>query len=433
MGSISRVILSPLVLMLIAVSCAAVASAAEVQDNANKDGVVNAQSQNKHARWKTLEGQAPLVIAHRGASGYFPEETIEAYRLAIAMGVDVIEPDLVVSKDGVLVARHDVTLNTSTNVADHPEFASRKRAGENGDGEPVAADWFVCDFTLAELKTLGAKSPNHPAAQVYDRLFHIATFQEILDLIKLKAKEAGSVIAVYPETKNPSYHLSLWKNGQIPARLEDTLMATINANGLNRRDALIFVQSFEPTSLQYMRSIGSKVRQVQLIDAYDVDFKTGNMIYGTDAAHRVYSQPTDWKLQGRSELFDSMLTRAGLAQIKTYADGIGPWKPMIVPVKCKLDAANNCMDLDGSGTFDGYPDSIQQPATSLVGDAHRAGLFVHEYTFRSEKGFYNVPFDAKGDPLKEYTTHFQLGVDGLFSDAADTALYARAKLDNSDD
>jgi len=387
------------------------------------------RTRDRHPGFGTLDGRPPMVIAHRGASGYFPEETLEAYRLAIAMGVDVIEPDLVVTKDGVLIARHDVTLNTSTNVADHPEFASRKRAGENGDGEPVAADWFVCDFTLAELKTLGAKSPNHPVAQAYDGLFRIATFQEILDLIKLKAKETGRVVAVYPETKNPSYHLKLWTGGQIPARMEDTLVAMINANGLNHRDAPIFVQSFEPTSLQYMRGIGSVVRQVQLIDAYDVDFKTGKMIYGTDAAHRVYSQPTDWKLAGRNELFDSMLTPAGLARIRTYADGIGPWKPMIVPVKCKLDAGGECMDLDGNGTFDGYPDSIQQTPTSLVADAHRAGLFVHEYTFRSEKGYYNVSFDAHGDPVKEYLTHFRLGVDGVFSDAADTALYAREKLE----
>ncbi len=376
----------------------------------------------------TLDGGPTLVIAHRGASAYFPEETLEAYRLAIAMGVDVIEPDLVVTADGVLVARHDVTLSASTDVADHPEFAARKRAGENGDGEPVAADWFVCDFTLAELKTLGARSPNHPAAQVYDGLFRIATFQEILDLIELKAKEAGRTVAVYPETKNPSYHLNLWHQGLIPARLEDTLVALINANGLNHHDAPIFVQSFEPTSLQYMRGIGSQVKQVQLIDAYDVDFKTGKLIYGTDAAHRVYSQPTDWKLAGRSELFDSMLTPAGLAQIKSYADGIGPWKPMVVPVKCKLDASGNCMDLDGNGTFGGYSDSIQQPATSLVPDAHRAGLFVHEYTFRSEKGYYNLPYDVMGDPVKEYLRHYRLGADGVFSDAADTALYAREIL-----
>ncbi len=379
-------------------------------------------------RLRTLNGRLPLVIAHRGASGYFPEETLEAYRLAIAMGVDVVEPDLVLSKDGALVMRHDVTLSQSTDVAAHPEFAARKRGGENGDGEPVAGDWFTCDFTLAELKTLRAKSPNHPAAQVYDGLFHIATFEELLDLIELKADEAGLHVAVYPETKNPSYHLSLTKAGRVPVRLEDALMAAIVKYGLNHRDAPIFVQSFEPSSLQYMRSVGSKVRQVQLIDAYDVDFKTGAMIYGTDPAHLVYSQPTDWKLQGRTELFDSMLTPAGLSLIAAYADGIGPWKPMIVPVKCTLDPAGGCKDLDGNGTFDGYPDAIQQPATTLVRDAHRAGLFVHEYTFRNEKGYYNVPFDADGDPVSEYLRHFLLGVDGVFSDAADTALKARDRL-----
>ena len=377
----------------------------------------------------TLDGSKPIVIAHRGASGYFPEETLEAYRLAIAMGADAIEPDLVVSKDGVLIARHDITLATSTDVASHPEFASRRRAGENGDGEAVAADWFVSDFTLAELKTLGATSPNHPAAQVYNGLFRIATFEEILDLIQLKAKETGKVATVYPETKNPSYHLALWRSGRIPARLENLLVAMLNARGLNHRDAPIFVQSFEPTSLQYMRGIGSRVKQVQLIDAYDVDFKTGAMIYGTDAAHRVYSQPTDWKLAGSNELFDTMLTPAGLARIRTYADGIGPWKPMVVPVKCRLDSSRNCVDLDGNGTFDGYPDAIQQRPTSLVNDAHRFGLFVHEYTFRSEKGYYNVPFDAMGDPVKEYLTHFELGVDGVFSDVADTGLYARGKFE----
>src|SRR4051812_47598192 len=181
------------------------------------------------------DSQGPLVIAHRGASGYFPEETLEAYRLAIAMAVDVIDPDIVLSRDGVLIARHDITLATSTNVADHPEFASRRRSGENGDGEPVAADWFVCDFTLAELKTLGARSPNHPVAKQYNGLFHIATFQEILDLIALKEKESGFRAAVYPETKNPSYHLALFHAGRVPVRLEDALMSAIIANGLNRR------------------------------------------------------------------------------------------------------------------------------------------------------------------------------------------------------
>ena len=376
----------------------------------------------------TLDGQAPIVIAHRGASAYYPEETLEAYSLAIAMGADVIEPDIVVTKDGALIARHDITLATSTDVASHPEFAARKRAGENGDGEAVAADWFVSDFTLAEIQTLGATSPNHPAAQKYNGLFKVVTFQQILDLIKQKAAETGRTVAVYPETKNPTYHFNLWKAGAIPARMEDTLVALIKSNGLNSHDAPIFVQSFEPTSLKYMRSIGSVVRQVQLIDAYDVDFKTGLMIYGTAPGNLVYSQPTDWKVAGLTKLFDSMLTPAGLADIKTYADGIGPWKPMIVPVKCTLDAAGACKDLNGNGTFDGYNDAVSQAPTTLVADAHKAGLFVHEYTFRSEKGgYYNVSFDNGGDPVNEYLQHYRLGVDGVFSDQADTALEARAK------
>ena len=378
--------------------------------------------------YTTLDGKQPLVIAHRGASGYYPEETLEAYALAFATGADVIEPDIVVTQDGVLIARHDITLSQSTDIASHPEFASRKRAGENGDGEAVAADWFVADFTLAEIRTLGATSPNHAAAKKYNGLFKVVSFQEILDFIQQKAKETGRTVAVYPETKNPSYHLALWKAGKIPARMEDTLVAMINAAGLNSPTSALYVQSFEPTSLQYMRSIGSRAKQVQLIDAYDVDFATGKMVYGTDAAHLVYSQPTDWKLAGLTALFDSMLTPAGLAQIKTYADGIGPWKPMIVPVKCTLNMASACADADGDNAFNGYADATQQPATTLVTDAHRAGLFVHEYTFRNERGYYNLPLDAAGDPVAEYLTHFRLGVDGVFSDFADTALEARARF-----
>lgn len=377
-------------------------------------------------QFKTLDGKQPMVIAHRGASGYFPEETLEAYTLAIAMGADVIEPDLVPTKDGVLIARHDITLAASTNVELHPEFASRKRAGENGDGEAVAADWFISDFTLAEIKTLRARSPNHAAAKVYNDQFLVITFQEVLDLIKQKSKETGRTIGVYPETKNPSYHLALFKAGKIPARMEDTLVKMIKDNGLNAKDAPIFVQSFEPGSLKYMRSIGSLARQVQLIDAYDVDFKTGAMIYGTEPGNLVYSQPTDFKLAGDKRLFDYFLTPAGLAEVKTYADGIGPWKPMVLPVKCTLDAANACKDLDGDGSFNGYADSTTQSPTTLVADAHKAGLFVHEYTFRSEKGYYNLPFDAKGDPAAEFLQHYRIGVDAVFTDQADLGIKARA-------
>lgn len=271
-----------------------------------------------------------------------------------------------------------------------------------------------------------ARSPNYDAAKRYNDQFQVVTFQEILDLVKLKAKETGRTVGVYPETKNPSYHLALFKAGTIPTRLEDNLVKILKDNNLNSKDAAVFVQSFEPTSLKYMRSIGSLVKQVQLIDAYDVDFKTGGIVYGTAPANLVYSQPTDWKLAGETRLFDSMLTAAGLAEVKTYAEGIGPWKPMVIPVKCTLDASGACKDVDGDGSFNGYADSTQQAPTTLVADAHKAGLFVHVYTFRSGKGYYNLPFDVNGNANAEYLTHFRIGVDGVFSDVADVGLKARA-------
>ena len=348
-----------------------------------------------------------------------------SYFLTIAMGVDYIEPDLVMSKDGILISRHDITLAATTDVATRPEFAARKKAGENGDGEAVTADWFIEDFTLAELKTLRSRSPNHTPAKAYDGQFGIVTFQEILDLIKTKSRETGRTIGVYPETKNPSYHLALFRAGKIPVRMEDALVNALKANGLNSKEAPVFVQSFEPGSLKYMRSIGSLARQVFLVGAYDVDFKTGAMIYGTAPGNLVYSQPTDLKLAGDKRLFDYFITPAGLAEVKTFADGIGPWKPMVLPVKCTLDTAGACRDMDGDGSFNGYADSTTQAPTTLIADAHKAGLFVHEYTFRSNKGYYNLPFDAKGDPAVEYLQHYRLGVDGVFSDQPDHGLKAR--------
>ena len=204
------------------------------------------------------------------------------------------------------------------------------------------------------------------------------------------------------------------------------MIKVLKDNNLNTKDAPVFVQSFEPGSLKYLRSNGVLVKLVQLIDAYDVDFKTGQIIYGTAPANLVYSQPTDWKLAGETRLFDSMLTPSGLAEVKTYADGIGPWKPMVVPVKCTLDASGACKDADGDGSFGGYADSTMQEPTSLVADAHKAGLFVHVYTFRSEKGYYNLPFDVNGNAVTEYLKFYRAGVDGVFSDVADVALKARA-------
>lgn len=358
----------------------------------------------------TLDGDKPLVIAHRGASGYLPEETLEAYQKAIDLGADAIEPDLISTKDGVLIARHDPNLAFSTNVAGHPEFAGRKRVDWLVDGEKQSG-WFAHDFTLAEVKTLGAISTDSERPQQFNGLYKVVTFQEIVDLAKAQSARLGRTIAVYPETKNPTYHRDLG----LP--IEDKLIAIINAAGWNSKTAPIFVQSFEPGSLKEMKAKGLNTRLIQLIDADDYDLKAGTLTYAAP-----YDRPYDWTKAGDPRLFSSMVTPAGLAQIKSYADGIGPWKPYIVPVKGSLDANGNLRDINGDGRTN-LNDATTQTPTTLIADAHRAGLFVHAYTFRNEKR--RLTADYNGDPKAEYLQFYRLGIDGLFSDFADTAIEAR--------
>ena len=359
--------------------------------------------------FKTLKNEQPLVIAHRGASGYLPEETLEAYAKAIDMGADAVEPDLVSTKDGVLIARHDPNLDYSTDVAKHPEFSSRKKTIQV-DGE-TQTGWFVNDFTLAEVKTLGALITDAERPQQFNGLYKVVTFQEIIDLVKLRSTQLNRTIAVYPETKNPSYHRS------VGLPLEDKLIAMVKAAGWNSKTAPIFVQSFEPGSLKEMRTKGLDTRMVQLIDADDYDLKTGKLTYAAP-----YNRPYDWTLAGDTRLFSDMVTPAGLADIKTYADGIGPWKPYIMPVKGTLDASGNLRDMNGDGAVN-YADASTQTPTTLIDDAHKAGLFVHAYTFRNEQR--RLAFDYKKDPKAEYLQFYRLGLDGLFSDFPDTALEAR--------
>jgi len=328
---------------------------------------------------------------------------------AIDLGADAVEPDLVSTKDGVLIARHDPNLDYSTDVARRPEFASRKKTIQV-DGE-TQTGWFASDFTLAEVKTLGGISTDAERPQQFNGLYKVVTFQEIIDLVKLRSAQLGRTIAVYPETKNPSYHRSLG----LP--LEDKLISLIKAAGWNSKTAPIFVQSFEPGSLKEMRNKGLNTRMVQLIDADDYDLKTGKLTYAAP-----YDRPYDWTLAGDTRLFSAMVTPAGLAQIKTYADGIGPWKPYIVPVKGTLDSMGNLRDMNGDGKVN-YADASTQPATTLIDDAHAAGLFVHAYTFRNEQR--RLAFDYNKDPKAEYLQFYRLGLDGVFSDFTDTALEAR--------
>ena len=292
------------------------------------------------------------------------------------------------------------------------------------DGEDHTGDWSITDFTLPELKRWFGGTTYDAAAErpkVFNGKFPILSFQEIVDLAKAKSKQTGRTISVYPESKNPT-----WNDAQAIANgcgapgshpLEDAILKAVEADGLNTKDAPIFVQSFEPGSLKYMVAHGLKTKVVQLIDGYDTDFKTGTVVYDeiTD------SRPFDWTVAGDPRWFDAMLTPAGLAEIKTYADGIGPWKPQIVPLKIEPWQDKNA---DGSAFAGSTAQARTQAPTSLVADAHKAGLFVHVFTFRDEKKY--LAADYGGDPAAEYAKFFRLGVDGVFTDFSNTGFAARA-------
>jgi glycerophosphoryl diester phosphodiesterase len=333
----------------------------------------------------------PLVIGHRGASAYRPEHTIASYTLAIEMGADYIEPDLVSTKDHQLVARHENDIGGTTDVATRG-FDDR-RTTKTIDGVVHADTWFTEDFTLAELKTLRAveRLPSvRPQNTAFDGLFEIPTLQEVIDL----AKQHG--VGIYPETKHPSYFDS------IGLSLEEPLLEALRRNRLDRRDAKVFVQSFEVSNLQEL-SRRTRVPLVQLIDARGA--------------------PADFVLAGDPRTYDDLVTRQGLAEIARYADGIGPEKSRIVPGNV------------AGGTL-GEP-------TSLIADAHRAGLVLHPWTFRPENNFLAATFRqgdpaspeflrARGDQPAELALYYRLGVDGLFADNPDTAVAVRETLRDHD-
>lgn len=340
----------------------------------------------------------PLVIGHRGASGYVPEHTLASYWLAIEQGADFVEPDLVATKDGVLVARHEnaiailnpdgSTREATTDVADRPEFASR-RTTKSIDGIAITG-WFTEDFTLAELKTLRAREripALRPANTRFDGMFEVPTFEEVLQLVEqanerrrqearadgVKAK-AVKTIGVYPETKHPSYFQG------IGLALEEPLVRLLNRYGYKRPDSPVFVQSFETANLKKLRSM-TRVPIVQL--------------YGGATA-----RPWDFVVAGDLRTYGDLARPAGLAEVAGYANGIGPSTSLIVPLV---------------GGRLGTP-------TTLIADAHAAGLLVHPYTFRAENGFLPDDFDAGSDPtalgdLGGWVRAFlHLGMDGFFTD-----------------
>ena len=320
----------------------------------------------------------PLVIAHRGASGERPEHTIAAYQLAIDEGADFIEPDLVMTKDRVLVVRHENEISGTTDVAARPEFAARK-ATKVIDGQSFTG-WFTEDFTLAELKTLRARErlPDlRPQNRQYDGQFDVPTFDEVLAL----AFKAGRRVGVYPEIKHGSYFDGIGLNMEAP------LLAALKTVGWTRKADPVFIQSFEVGNLQRLRKL-TKLRLVQLIDGS-----------GTPADRSDFPSAT-------------MVTPAGLADIARYADAIGVTKTLIVP-------------RDGAGRS-GRP-------LTLVADAHKAGLKVHVWTFRAENFFLPAELrrsgdrEMHGDLAAELRQFYALGVDGVFSDFPAIAVTSRQR------
>lgn len=307
----------------------------------------------------------PIVIAHRGASGLRPEHTLAAYSLAIDQGADFIEPDLVPTKDDVLVARHENNIAETTNVADHPEFADRKTT-KTIDGQTMTG-WFVEDFTLAELKTLRAKErlPKlRPANTAYDGKFEIPTLAEIIALAKRRTKDTGRTIGIYPETKHPTYFASIGH----PTDMK--LVAELREAGWDSAKAPVFIQSFEVANLQRLHKM-TKIRLIQLMDGE--------------------GGPAD----GAQPSYATMITPAGLKAVAAYAYGIGPDKAML------------------------WTDATPTP---LVADAHAAGLRVHPWTYRAENYFEPTRFRrgtdpaAHGDIAAEIDAGLAQGIDGFFTD-----------------
>lgn len=352
---------------------------------------------------------APLVIGHRGgANGYLPEHTLEAYALGISLGADYIEPDLVATKDGYLIARHEPNLIDTTNVKDLPQFANRRRTVML-DG--VATDgFFASDFTLAEIKQLRAVQSFPERDQGFNGRFQIPTLVEVIDLAKRKSREEGRRIGIYPETKHPTYHQG------IGLPLEDRLLAVLSAAGWNQRNAPVFIQSFETANLRYLRSKTS-VRLIQLVDANDVR-PDGSLDFS-----KPYDKPYDWVVSNRDGQFKDLLTPRGLQEVRGYADGIGPWKPYLISSACKSIQGGACADVTGDGVVD-ERDRVLLPPSDVIANAHKLGLLVHPYTFRSEQKRLTGSFG--GNPINEYLAFYEAGVDGLFSDFADTAVAARA-------
>jgi glycerophosphoryl diester phosphodiesterase len=340
--------------------------------------------------------ESPLVIGHRGASGYLPEHTLRSYALAIKQGADYVEPDLVATKDGHLIARHEPDITATTDVRDHDEFADRETT-KMVDGFPVTG-FFASDFTLREIKTLRALQTFPERPQRFNGKFEIPTLEEVIALVKRESRKRDRTIGIYPETKHPTFHKDLG----LP--LERRLVTALDRAGYDSRRDPVFIQSFEQSNLMRLNRM-TRVRLVQLVDANDV------LADGTLEYVAPFDRPYDWTVSGDPELeartFGFFATDEGLEEISTYADGIGPWKRYIVSTL-------------GTG-----PDSQRTlaPPTDLIDRAHEHGLVIHTWTFRNEQS--RLVSDYGGNPVNEYLQFYELGIDGVFSDFPDTAVTSR--------
>ncbi|ELP70810.1 glycerophosphodiester phosphodiesterase [Streptomyces turgidiscabies] len=333
----------------------------------------------------------PTIIGHRGASGYRPEHTFGSYQLALDLGADIVEAgDLVPTRDGHLVCRHEPEIGGTTDVAAHPEFASR-RTTKVLDGVSLTG-WFTEDFTLAELKRLRAVEripANRPHNTLYDGRWEIPTFEEVLRWQDEQTRKRGRQVWIYPETKHPTYFRALGLG------LEERVAKLLRKHGKDRKNSPVILQSFEPTSIQRLN---------RLVD--------NPLVVLLSAAN---TRPWDFVTTGDPRTVADLITPTGLKSIASYAQGIGPTLDLVIPK-------------DSAG-------ALTSP-TTLVADAHKAGLVLHPYTMRNENPFLPANFrkgtdaDAYGDVFGAYRTYFATGIDGVFTDNADTGVLARADFLN---
>ncbi len=335
----------------------------------------------------TPEYQLPkiLVVGHRGASALRPEHTLASYQKAIDDGADFIEPDLVSTKDGVLVTRHENEIGGTTNVSTLSQFADRKTT-KNIDGKDLTG-WFTEDFTLSELQQLKAREriPEfRPANTTYNDLYPVPTLEQVIELAEANYKKTGKIIGLYIETKHPTY----FKNRNLA--MEDTLLKTLAKYKYTRDIAPVYLQSFEVQNLIDLKNeldLHKTIKHAQIIQLYDA--KT--------------AQPADFVESGETKTYADLATAQGLKDVAKYANGVGPSK----------------------GYIFNFNDNGSVQTTSFISDAHAAGLKVHPYTFRPENNFLPTPLKCSQDKpaercpsgaLKEFEAYFKAGVDGVFTD-----------------